>query len=65
MAGMSTAEKQAAYQADVTYTTATEAGFDYLRDGVAVRTNMRVQRGLYYAIVDEADSILLDEPSRR
>lgn len=61
LAGMSTAEKQAAYQADVTYTTATEAGFDYLRDGVAVRTNMRVQRGLYYAIVDEADSILLDE----
>lgn len=61
LSGMSTAEKQAAYQADITYTTATEAGFDYLRDGVAIRKNLRVQRGLYYAIVDEADSILLDE----
>lgn len=61
LSGMSAEEKQAAYQADITYTTATEAGFDYLRDGIAVRSSLRVQRGLYCAIVDEADSILLDE----
>lgn len=61
LSGMAVADKQAAYQADITYTTATEAGFDYLRDGIATQKSQRVQRGHYYAIIDEADSILLDE----
>lgn len=61
LAGMELSEKQAAYQADITYSTATEAGFDYLRDSVAMQPEARVQRALYYAIIDEADSILLDE----
>ncbi|HEX2012608.1 MAG TPA: preprotein translocase subunit SecA [Roseateles sp.] len=54
-------EKQAAYRADVTYGTNNEYGFDYLRDNMVYETADRVQRGLAYAIVDEVDSILIDE----
>lgn len=54
-------EKQAAYAADVTYGTNNEYGFDYLRDNMVYETADRVQRGLTYAIVDEVDSILIDE----
>jgi len=58
---MSREEKQAAYGADVTYGTNNEYGFDYLRDNMVYETADRVQRGLAYAIVDEVDSILIDE----
>jgi preprotein translocase subunit SecA len=54
-------EKQAAYAADITYGTNTEFGFDYLRDNMARRREHMVQRGHHYAIVDEVDSILIDE----
>lgn len=59
--GLLPAEKQAAYQADVTYGTNNEFGFDYLRDNMVFSFNEKVQRGLNYAIVDEVDSILIDE----
>ncbi len=59
--GMSREEKQAAYGADVTYGTNNEFGFDYLRDNMVQATAERSQRGLSYAIVDEVDSILIDE----
>jgi len=55
------ASKQAAYAADITYGTNNEYGFDYLRDNMAFRAADRVQRPLHYAIVDEVDSILIDE----
>ncbi|TCP08030.1 preprotein translocase subunit SecA [Caldimonas thermodepolymerans] len=58
---MSREEKQAAYAADVTYGTNNEFGFDYLRDNMVYEAGDRVQRGLNYAIVDEVDSILIDE----
>ena len=54
-------EKQAAYRADITYGTNNEFGFDYLRDNMVYEVADRVQRGLNYAIVDEVDSILIDE----
>jgi preprotein translocase subunit SecA len=54
-------QKQAAYAADITYGTNNEYGFDYLRDNMVYETHDRVQRGLSYAIVDEVDSILIDE----
>lgn len=54
-------EKQEAYRCDITYTTNSELGFDYLRDNMAVDANARVLRGLTYAVIDEADSILIDE----
>ncbi|MFT7401441.1 MAG: preprotein translocase subunit SecA [Hydrogenophaga sp.] len=54
-------EKQAAYQADITYGTNNEYGFDYLRDNMVYEPGDRVQRGLNFAIVDEVDSILIDE----
>lgn len=54
-------EKQAAYQSDITYGTNNEYGFDYLRDNMVYETGDRVQRGLNFAIVDEVDSILIDE----
>jgi len=54
-------EKQAAYAADITYGTNNEFGFDYLRDNMVYTAGERVQRGLNYAIVDEVDSILIDE----
>lgn len=53
--------KQAAYNADITYGTNNEFGFDYLRDNMVYDTGDRVQRGLHYAVVDEVDSILIDE----
>ena len=54
-------EKRDAYNCDITYVTSSELGFDYLRDNVAHSKEERVQRGHYFAIVDEADSILIDE----
>ncbi|MGH8533550.1 MAG: DEAD/DEAH box helicase, partial [Gammaproteobacteria bacterium] len=59
--GLSQAERQAAYGADITYGTNNEFGFDYLRDNMAFSKADRVQRGLKFAIVDEVDSILIDE----
>ena len=58
---MEHALKQAAYAADVTYGTNNEFGFDYLRDNMVFEASQRVQRGLPFAIVDEVDSILIDE----
>ncbi|HOZ65814.1 MAG TPA: preprotein translocase subunit SecA, partial [Burkholderiaceae bacterium] len=58
---MAREEKQEAYRADITYGTNNEYGFDYLRDNMVYEVNDRVQRGLNYAIVDEVDSILIDE----
>ena len=57
----SSAEKRAAYGSDITYGTNNEFGFDYLRDNLAYRLDERVQRGLSFAVVDEVDSILIDE----
>ena len=54
-------EKQEAYNCDITYTTNNELGFDYLRDNMVVRKENRTQRGLNFAIIDEVDSILIDE----
>jgi len=54
-------DRQIAYQADITYGTNSEFGFDYLRDNLAMRLEERVQRGHHYAIVDEVDNILIDE----
>lgn len=59
--GMDRAEKQAAYASDITYGTNNEFGFDYLRDNMVYELGDRVQRVLAYAIVDEVDSILIDE----
>lgn len=59
--GMSIKERRAAYQADITYVTAKEAGFDYLRDSLCIDNEELVQRELKFAIIDEADSILIDE----
>ena len=61
IAGMEPKEKQAAYNADVTYGTNNEFGFDYLRDNMVIYKDQLVQRDLHYAIVDEIDSILIDE----
>jgi len=58
---LSTEERQKAYNADITYGTNNEFGFDYLRDNMAIYSNERVQRGHAFAIVDEVDSILIDE----
>ncbi len=59
--GQAHEEKQAAYAADILYGTNNEFGFDYLRDNMAFQAEQRVQRGLGFAIVDEVDSILIDE----
>ncbi|BFI97182.1 MAG: preprotein translocase subunit SecA [Rhodanobacter sp.] len=59
--GMDHADKHKAYAADITYGTNNEFGFDYLRDNMALSKEQRYQRGLHYAIVDEVDSILIDE----
>ena len=59
--GMDQAAKQAAYRCDITYGTNNEFGFDFLRDNMVYRPEDRVQRPLFYAIVDEVDSILIDE----
>ena len=55
------AHRREAYEADITYGTNNEFGFDYLRDNMAMHVEERFQRGLHYAIVDEVDSILIDE----
>lgn len=59
--GMDTEAKRAAYNADITYATNNELGFDYLRDNMVIYKNNKVMRGQNYAIVDEVDSILIDE----
>lgn len=61
LTGMSSEEKRAAYAADITYSTNSELGFDYLRDNMVVYKSQMVQRALNYAVVDETDSILIDE----
>jgi preprotein translocase subunit SecA len=61
VSGQPYAEKQSAYQADITYGTNNEFGFDYLRDNMAFTAQERVQRGRSFAIIDEVDSILIDE----
>lgn len=61
LAGMKTPERQAAYNCDITYVTNTELGFDYLRDNMVTEKEKRVQRALHFAIIDEVDSILIDE----
>ena len=61
ISGMNPAQKQQAYNCDVTYGTNNEFGFDYLRDNMVIYKNQLVQRKLKYAIVDEIDSILIDE----
>ncbi|OBS09063.1 preprotein translocase subunit SecA [Acidihalobacter prosperus] len=59
--GLDSEQRRAAYGADITYGTNNEFGFDYLRDNMAFSVEERVQRPLYYAVVDEVDSILIDE----
>ncbi|TMM47733.1 preprotein translocase subunit SecA [Colwellia ponticola] len=61
IAGMNTEAKQAAYQADITYGTNNEFGFDYLRDNMVFSPQERAQKPLHFAIIDEVDSILIDE----
>lgn len=58
---MSKEEKAEAYEADVTYSTNNELGFDYLRDNMVLYSNQKVQRPLFYGVIDEVDSILIDE----
>lgn len=58
---MSPEERQKAYNSDITYITNNELGFDYLRDNMVIYKNQLVQRGLHYAIIDEVDSVLIDE----
>lgn len=59
--GLTTEERKQAYQADITYATNNELGFDYLKDNMVINQHEIVQRKLHYAIVDEVDSILIDE----
>src|SRR5699024_5207145 len=59
--GMKSKEKKEAYACDITYGTNNEMGFDYLRDNMVIYKENKVQRGHHYAIVDEVDSILIDE----
>ena len=59
--GQNSDEKRAAYNADITYATNNELGFDYLRDNMVVYKEQMVQRGHYFSIIDEVDSILIDE----
>ena len=61
MSGMSPSDKRNAYACDITYSTNNELGFDYLRDNMVTRKEDRVARGYHFAIVDEVDSILIDE----
>jgi len=61
MKALSASEKREAYSKDITYSTNNEIGFDYLRDNMAARKENRVQRGLNFVIIDEVDSILIDE----
>ena len=59
--GMDTKERQDAYNCDITYITNNELGFDYLRDNMVIYKEQLVQRGLHFAIIDEVDSVLIDE----
>ena len=61
LGGMDSAQRRAAYHCDITYVTNSELGFDYLRDNMAVRREQMVQRGFHYAIIDEVDSVLIDD----
>ena len=61
LADMPNQARKAAYNCDITYVTNSELGFDYLRDNMAMKLEEKVQRGLYFAIIDEVDSILIDE----
>jgi len=61
ISGMSSEEKKAAYACDITYATNNELGFDYLRDNMAFSQEQKTQKALNYAIIDEVDSILIDE----
>lgn len=61
LSGMTQEEKKAAYACDITYVTNSELGFDYLRDNMVMDENDKVLRGLHYAVIDEVDSILIDE----
>ena len=65
LSGQSPEEKKKAYQCDITYGTNNEFGFDYLRDNMQVNKDYKVQRGHHFCLVDEADSILIDEPRTR
>ena len=58
---LTSSEKKKVYESDIVYSTNNEIGFDYLRDNMVVKANERVQRGLNFAIVDEVDSVLIDE----
>ena len=58
---LTSSEKKKVYECDIVYSTNNEVGFDYLRDNMVVKANDRVQRGLNFAIVDEVDSVLIDE----
>ena len=60
---MSNDERRDAYNCDITYVTNNELGFDYLRDNMVIYKEQLVQRGLHYAIIDEVDSVLIDESS--
>ena len=59
--GMDNKERRAAYDCDITYVTNNELGFDYLRDNMVIYKEQLVLRGLHYAIIDEVDSVLIDE----
>ena len=59
--GMDNKERRAAYDCDITYVTNNELGFDYLRDNMVIYKEQLVQRGLNFAIIDEVDSVLIDE----
>ncbi|MGN0981894.1 MAG: preprotein translocase subunit SecA [Candidatus Limivicinus sp.] len=61
LGGMNSVQRRAAYSCDITYVTNSELGFDYLRDNMAVRRDQMVQRGFHYAIIDEVDSVLIDD----
>ena len=61
LAGMDAAQRKAAYACDITYVTNSELGFDYLRDNMATSRKQMVQRGFHYAIIDEVDSVLIDD----
>ena len=61
LGGMNAAQRKAAYGCDITYVTNSELGFDYLRDNMAARRDQMVQRGFHYAIIDEVDSVLIDD----
>jgi preprotein translocase subunit SecA len=61
VSGMSTQDKKKAYACDITYGTNSEFGFDYLRDNMVVQKQKKAQRGHYFAIIDEVDSVLIDE----